>query len=97
MGSALGNIASTAAGVAAGGFLFQGLERLLGNHAGSGIVGNQNPFSSLTQPLEKITANNYIEGETASEAADYQDNQDSNEDVDTPYDDTGSDDDDMFT
>jgi len=44
-GSMLGNIASTAAGVVAGGFLFQGIEHLLGNHNSSsglmnGLSGN---------------------------------------------------------
>src|SRR5438067_2543513 len=34
-GSFLGNVASTAAGVAAGAFLFQGIENLLGHHGGS--------------------------------------------------------------
>jgi len=35
----LGNIATTAAGVVAGGFLFQGIEHLLGNHgASSGLM-----------------------------------------------------------
>jgi len=33
----LGNIATTAAGVVAGGFLFQGIEHLLGNH-GAGLM-----------------------------------------------------------
>jgi uncharacterized protein len=35
-GSFLGNIAATAAGVAAGGFLFQGIENLMGHHHGMG-------------------------------------------------------------
>ncbi len=33
-GGFLGNVAATAAGVAAGGFLFQGLENLMGHHGG---------------------------------------------------------------
>ncbi|QSA98229.1 DUF2076 domain-containing protein [Methylococcus sp. EFPC2] len=36
----LGNIASTAAGVVAGSFLFQGIENLLGHHTGGGFPGN---------------------------------------------------------
>lgn len=56
MGGALGSIASTAAGVAAGAFLFQGLGNLLGgNHDGNGFLGNDNAFSSLTAPLDKLT------------------------------------------
>lgn len=35
-GSFLGNMAATAAGVAGGAFLFQGLENLLGHHGGAG-------------------------------------------------------------
>lgn len=43
----LGNIATTAAGVVAGGFLFQGIEHLLGNHgAASGLA---NSLSSNPQ------------------------------------------------
>lgn len=34
LGSTLGSIATTAAGVAAGGFLFQGLENMFGHHGG---------------------------------------------------------------
>ncbi|MCX7177074.1 MAG: DUF2076 family protein [Proteobacteria bacterium] len=37
----IGNIAATAAGVVAGGFLFQGIEHLLGNHSSSsGVMNN---------------------------------------------------------
>ncbi len=54
MGGALGSIASTAAGVAAGAFLFQGLGNLLGHHNqdGNGFLGNNDAFSSLTSPIE---------------------------------------------
>lgn len=40
----LGNIATTAAGVVAGGFLFQGIEHLLGNHSSNS--GSMNGLSS---------------------------------------------------
>jgi hypothetical protein len=102
MGSTLGNIASTAAGVAAGGFLFQGLEHLLGNHAGNGFLGSPNELSSLTAPAENIT-NNYYGSDTPSTLADnlgtdtsLSDNAStdtSNDLADNPVDDTGSDDD----
>ena len=36
----LGSIATTAAGVVAGGFLFQGIEHLLGNHASNSGLTN---------------------------------------------------------
>jgi len=54
MSGALGSIASTAAGVAAGAFLFQGLGNLLGHHNqdGNGFLGNNDAFSSLTSPIE---------------------------------------------
>jgi uncharacterized protein len=41
-GGMLGTIAATAAGVAGGAFLFQGIENLLGHHAmGSGLLGHE--------------------------------------------------------
>ncbi|GAB3425728.1 DUF2076 family protein [Massilia solisilvae] len=58
-GGMLGNIAATAAGVAGGAFLFQGLEHLLGNHAGNGFLG---PQSALNRPPEETTiVNNYYD------------------------------------
>jgi hypothetical protein len=48
-GGTLGNIAATAAGVAGGAFLFQGLENLLGHHSGNGFLGSQ---SALAPPTE---------------------------------------------
>jgi hypothetical protein len=56
MGSMLGTAAATAAGVAGGAFLFQGLENLLGHRAGNGFLG---PQSALTSPNETTTINNY--------------------------------------
>jgi hypothetical protein len=56
-GSMLGNIAATAAGVAGGAFLFQGLEHLLGNHAGNGFLGPQSALTS--RPEETTIVNNY--------------------------------------
>ena len=57
-GSFLGNVATTAAGVVAGGFLFQGLESLLGHH--------QSPSSSWgetsAEPVaEQTIINNYYD------------------------------------
>jgi hypothetical protein len=57
-GGMLGNIAATAAGVAGGAFLFQGLEHLLGNHAGNGFLG---PQSALSKPEETSIVNNYYD------------------------------------
>jgi len=57
--SFLGNIATTAAGVAAGSFLFQGIESLMGHHAGGfGQSGfGQQPFGE--QITEETVINNY--------------------------------------
>ncbi len=59
MGSFLGNVATTAAGVVAGGFLFQGLENLLGSghHAGFSGWGDE-PVERVS---EQTTINNYYE------------------------------------
>jgi hypothetical protein len=53
-GSFLGNVAATAAGVAGGAFLFQGLEGLLGRHE-SGFLGTANAAPEVT---ENVTVNN---------------------------------------
>jgi uncharacterized protein len=53
-GGFLGNAATTAAGVAGGAFLFQGLEDLLG-HRGGGFVGGSAP----TETVENVTVNDY--------------------------------------
>jgi hypothetical protein len=65
----LGNVAATAAGVAGGAFLFQGLEHLLGNHAGNGFLGTQSGFNSLTQPVEE-TINNFYGSDPSKNTAD---------------------------
>lgn len=52
----LGNIAATAAGVAGGAFLFQGIESLMGGHHGGGFLGGNNPNVA---PIEETTVNNY--------------------------------------
>jgi hypothetical protein len=66
MGGMLGNVAATAAGVAGGAFLFQGLEHMLGNHAGNGFLGSQSGFNSLTQPVEE-TVNNFYGSDTPND------------------------------
>ena len=62
-GSFLGNVASTAAGVAAGAFLFQGIESLLG-HRGGGFWGQ--PLTG-TDRVDNLTVNNFYgdEGESS--------------------------------
>ena len=51
MGSILGSVATTAAGVAGGALLFQGIESLMGHHSGNGFMGQM--------PTENMTVNNY--------------------------------------
>ena len=69
---ALGTIASTAAGVAAGAFLFQGLGNLFdgNNNDGNGFLGNNDAFSSLTAPLDNLSQNNLGAPDTSSSFAD---------------------------
>lgn len=57
----LGSIATTAAGVVAGSFLFQGIEHLMGNHAaGSGFLSGNLPASANTSG-ENVVINNYYD------------------------------------
>jgi hypothetical protein len=63
-GGFLGNAATTAAGVAGGAFLFQGLEDLLG-HRGGGFVGG----SAATETVENVTVNDYSDDGAWSEPA----------------------------
>jgi hypothetical protein len=57
----LGNIATTAAGVVAGGFLFQGIEHLMGNHGShsgqmnglsSNVPAEQHEAAAINQPID---------------------------------------------
>jgi hypothetical protein len=54
----LGNAAATAAGVAGGAFLFQGLEGLFGHHGG-GISGQGAGVGAGGETVENVTVNNY--------------------------------------
>lgn len=64
--SFLGNVATTAAGVVAGSFLFQGIENLLGHHASS--PWSQAHADSGEHGSEHTTINNYY-GDEATESA----------------------------
>lgn len=58
--SMLGTVASTAAGVVAGSFLFQGIEHLLGSHnnSSSGFLSeNKNSHETTPSPVEHFAAN----------------------------------------
>lgn len=54
-GGTLGTIAATAAGVAGGAFLFQGIENLLHHNSGSGFLGQ----AAGAVPREETVINNY--------------------------------------
>lgn len=62
-GSILGTVAATAAGVAGGAFLFQGIENLMGHHGNVGTQG-QNGFAGLGPA--NTTVNNYYAADTTS-------------------------------
>ena len=66
----LGNAASTAAGVAGGAFLFQGIEGLFGHHGG-GFFGESAP----TEMVENVTINDYT-GNAESPRFDFADDAD---------------------
>jgi uncharacterized protein len=55
--SFLGQAAATAAGVAGGEFLFQGIENLFGGHHGGGFGGSG--YANEAFPAEDVTINNY--------------------------------------
>jgi hypothetical protein len=76
MGGMLGTVAATAAGVAGGAFLFQGIEHLMGGQqgAGHGLLGQQNDtadtslhnaFPSLTRPGEEHAGANHLTSDTS--------------------------------
>ncbi len=58
MGSMLGTVAATAAGVAGGAFLYQGIEHLMNGGNGSGLA-HQNGLSTPVENVENTTVNNY--------------------------------------
>jgi len=71
-GGFLGNAATTAAGVAGGAFLFQGLEGLFGHRGGGGFLGESAP----TETVENITVNDYSNDADASGFASADDSDD---------------------
>jgi uncharacterized protein len=87
-GGLLGTVAATAAGVAGGAFLFQGIENLMGHHSmGSGFPGQNNPRSLAGS----TTVNNYYSSdETPIDEASIDDDSDNGSD-------SGGDDDSMST
>ncbi len=72
-GSFLGNVATTAAGVVAGSFLFQGIESLMGHH-GSSAWGQQ-ALGEHTGAHDQTVVNNYY-GDDAIQQANLENNPD---------------------
>ncbi len=79
MGGMLGTMAATAAGVAGGAFLFQGIEHLMGGQhgAGHGLLGQQdstsgpslhNAFPGLTRPGEEKAGAGHLASDTPPDA-----------------------------
>ncbi|NYH97807.1 DUF2076 domain-containing protein [Cupriavidus plantarum] len=58
LGGTLGSIATTAAGVAGGAFLFQGLENMFHRNSASNVLGNPD-MAVLEQPNETVVNNYY--------------------------------------
>ncbi len=75
--SVMGSVATTAAGVVAGSFLFQGIQNLMGNHASGGFgsgsgFGNQSattPAAPVT--VNETTVNNYYTNDPAADQSAY--------------------------
>jgi hypothetical protein len=58
----LGTVAATAAGVAGGAFLFQGIEHMMHPGGGNGFM-NQSGMASLKPQVEHTTVNNFYESD----------------------------------
>ena len=80
-GSTLGSIATTAAGVAGGAFLFQGIEHLINGGGGGGGGGwmHQNSMAPV-ENIENTTVNNYYVSDSDRGAAADRDNYADNSD-----------------
>lgn len=62
----LGTVASTAAGVVAGSFLFQGIEHLMGNHSNHASPLSDTGDLTPKVPAENTTANNFMDTGSSS-------------------------------
>jgi uncharacterized protein len=88
--SFLGQAAATAAGVAGGAFLFEGLEGLFGHHGSSGPGWG----AGSTFPTEDVTVNNYYaSNDRSDEIGDDQETDDADPQADSDYDPTDDGDD----
>lgn len=78
VGNVLSTVAATAAGVAGGAFLFQGIEHMMGHHQATNFFGQQSENSPLTAPVESTTINNYYASDTPTgDSSDNSDDDDS--------------------
>ena len=68
----LGNVATTAAGVVAGSFLFQGIENLMGHH-NQGGTSAATPVQTPTPVAENTVINNYYGSDGPDQVADASD------------------------
>lgn len=69
----LGNVATTAAGVVAGSFLFQGIESLMGHHNPGGAGGVNTGANAALPVTENTVINNYYDGSGPDNAVDVAD------------------------
>ena len=73
----LGTVATTAAGVVAGSFLFQGIENLMGHHNQSGFGGMGSDAHAVPPVAENTVINNYYDRSAPDDAVDVADASDS--------------------
>ncbi len=66
----LGNVATTAAGVVAGSFLFQGIGNLMGHHQGGAGWGSNSNQNQPAPVAENTVINNYYDGSGPDDAGD---------------------------
>lgn len=92
--SFLTNMAATAAGVAGGAFLFQGIENLMGHHGSAGhLMDQQAPFGGMADSVDRVGAgtpsarNDLVDTPTPAESNDVLDSQVAADDSDTGSDD----------
>ena len=69
----LGNVATTAAGVVAGSFLFQGIENLMGHHNQRGFGASNTEAHAVPPVAENTVINNYYDGRGPDDTVDVAD------------------------
>lgn len=91
MSSFLGSAAATAAGIAGGAFLFQGIESLMGHHNHSGF-GNDYMDNANYEPqqIENVTINEYYGDQGSPNITDVSDDDSFDQDFDSYDDDVNS-------